>query len=92
MALGVLLWGIIKEESQLYDYFALGVWGAQQYGAWWFSNRFWPDFKADMQARLDEALDDGMVDEDWEKENGELLPPGPNQGQQSSGELDDASL
>jgi hypothetical protein len=30
-----------------------------------------------MKERLMGKLDDGMFDEDWETENGELLPAGP---------------
>lgn len=29
-----------------------------------------------MRRRLEDKLDDGMHDEDWEDENGELLSPG----------------
>ena len=33
--------------------------------------------KQNMKDRLNDKLDDGMFDEDWEDENGELLPMGP---------------
>jgi hypothetical protein len=61
-----------------FDFVRLSAYGGQQYGTWYFEHRFWPDFKLDMEERLKDKMDDGMADENWESENGELLPRGPS--------------
>jgi hypothetical protein len=61
-----------------FDFVRLAAYGGQQYGTYYFQTKYWPEMKENMKERLLEKLDDGMADEDWESENGELLPPGPS--------------
>ena len=78
----------VNGQNTAFDYMRLFAYGTQQGVYWLWNERYWPAMKADMQARMDDALDDGMIDEEWEQENDtEMLPPGPGTNIFSSASL-----
>lgn len=74
---GIMVFSNWGDDLSMFDLMRVGAWGGQQYGSWYLGNRLWPAMKQEMRDRLDDVMDDGMYDEDWVAENGELMLPGP---------------